>query len=318
MSKRTRARSVAAARNAADPQAHRKVGPREPCPCGSGRRYKACHGRADGRPPFIVRPFEGLAGECDLVAMREFVPAATAPVSLQAHTDRTVLLCTLLPGALPAMVRDDGSVWVATQIQHNSGDVSRDIAHPLELALAAEPGSSIGVAELPAAGPRLQDLLDRSVPIEVTVHEGYDFWVADVDDDTGQVAAALEQANAAAAPTKRLNTVEAAYWTRVGNKEHLRWVMPQPEEQLLDALARLHASGADTLGRDTRLVGSFRAHGVLVPVWDLPLGTGAEALESPASDFARRLTAALDDSSALSTDERAARAGLANRQLTIR
>jgi hypothetical protein len=161
-------------------------------------------------------------------------------------------------------------------------------------------------------------LLDRSVPIEVTVHEGYDFWVADVDDDTGQVAAALEQANAAAAPTKRLNSVEAAYWTRVGNKEHLRWVMPQPEEQLLDALARLHASGADTLGRDTRLVGSFRAHGVLVPVWDLPLGTGAEALESPASDFARRLTAALDDSSRLSTDERAARAGLANRQLTIR
>ena len=29
----------------------------------------------------------------------------------------------------------------------------------------------------------------------------------------------------------------------------------------------------------------FRAHGLLVPVWDLPLGTGAEALEEPAAEL---------------------------------
>ena len=46
--------------------------------------------------------------------------------------------------------------------------------------------------------------------------------------------------------------------------------MPHDEEALLDALARLHAAGADQLIADTRLVGSFRAHGLLVPVWDLP------------------------------------------------
>ena len=59
------------------------VGAREPCPCGSGRRYKACHGRAAGQAAeaFVARPFEGLAGECDWVAMREIVPAATAPLT---------------------------------------------------------------------------------------------------------------------------------------------------------------------------------------------------------------------------------------------
>jgi hypothetical protein len=56
------------------------VSGREPCPCGSGRRYKACHGRDAGQAAeqFVARPFEGLPGECDWVAMREIVPAATA------------------------------------------------------------------------------------------------------------------------------------------------------------------------------------------------------------------------------------------------
>ena len=33
-----------------------------------------------------------------------------------------------------------------------------------------------------------------------------------------------------------LTSVEAAYWTDVGTKEHLRWVMPEPEDALLDYL----------------------------------------------------------------------------------
>ena len=90
------------------------------------------------------------------------------------------------------------------------------------------------------------------------------------------------------------------------------------EEQLLSGLARLHAAGKDSLVEGSRLVGMFRAHGVLVPVWDLPLGTGAEVLEEPASTFAKDLEAALADDSPLTTEERSARNGLANRQLTIR
>ena len=94
--------------------------------------------------------------------------------------------------------------------------------------------------------------------------------------------------------------------------------MPHDEDTLLTALARLHESGADGLLEGSRLVGSFRAHGLLVPVWDLPLGTGAEVLEEPAAAFGVRLDEALADSSPLSAAERSARNGLANRQLTIR
>jgi hypothetical protein len=62
----------------------------------------------------------------------------------------------------------------------------------------------------------------------------------------------------------------------------------------------------------------FRVHGVLVPVWDLPVGTGAEVLEEPAAKFGEDLDKALADETPLTAEERAARSGLANRQLTIR
>ena len=295
-----------------------EVGPRQPCPCGSGRRYKACHGSTDGpAPTFVARPFAGLTGEADLIAMRELVPAATAPLAL-AGSDRAVLLCTLLPMAAPALVRQDGTIWLGLQVQHGFGDPSRDLGAVLEKALAAQPGDVVGLTDPPSEGNRLQDLVTEA-PLEVTVHEGFDFWVSDVEDPTGAVHASLEAANAAAHPTVRLGSVEAAYWTDVGTKEHLRWVMPHDdEEQLLTALARLHAAGKDSVAEGSRLVGMFRVHGVLVPVWDLPLGTGADVLESPAAQFRKDLDAALADDSPLTPEERSARNGLANRQLTIR
>ena len=159
--------------------------------------------------------------------------------------------------------------------------------------------------------------LHANTDVTVTVHEGFEFWVSDVD-GKDDLAAALDQANAAASPTARLTQVAAAYWTDVGTKEHLRWVMPEPEDALLDALARLHVAGKDVIVDGARLVGMFRAHGLLTPVWDLPLGTGPEALEDPASTFAEDLAAALADGSDLTADQRAARSGLANRQVTIR
>ncbi|WP_205471751.1 DUF5926 family protein [Nocardioides sp. SYSU D00038] len=305
---RTKARDAAPAEG--------EVGPRQPCPCGSGRRYKACHGAADGAPPvYVARPFEGLPSECDVVALRELVPAATAPLEV-AGTDRTVLLASLLPAAAPAMSRDSGQVWLGLQVQHNYGDPSRDLAAVLQQALDAEPGIVGLTSAPPADGPRLQDLVtgDR---LDITVHDGFDYWVADLD-DRDDLAAALEQANATASPTARLTQVEAAYWTRIGAKEHLRWVMPEPEGDLLDALSRLHVAGADVIADGARLVGMFRAHGLLAPVWDLPVGTGAEALEDPAAAFRTALDEALADTTPLTGDERAARSGLANRQVTIR
>jgi hypothetical protein len=288
------------------------IGRREPCPCGSGKRYKACHGSAGGA--YVVRPFEGLVSECDLVGLREFVAAATAPLTV---AGRTVRLCTLLPMAAPAMVRDSGEVWLGLQVRHSFGDPSRDLGAVLEKALSAGEPGIVGLVESPGPGPRLQDLLGDE-PLEITVHDGFGFWLDDVPERDEETAVALEQANRAAAPTARLTAVEAAYWTEAGSKEHLRWVRPEPEAALLDALARLVTVGEAALVEGSKLAGMFRAHGLLVPVWDLPAGTGAEVLEDAAVDFDRRLATVLATSSGLSAEERATRSELANKQLTLR
>ena len=265
---------------------------------------------------FVARPFEGLPSEPDIVALREFVPAATAPLDL-VDSDRTVLLCSLLPAAAPALVRADGTIWLGLQVQHAYGDPSRDLAAVLLHALDAEPGSMVGLAEPPGEGPRLQELVSDA-PLEVTVHDGFDYWVADLDDEDGTMAAALQQANDAAAPTRRIAGVEGAYWTSVGNREYLRWVLPYDEERVLDAFARLHVARTESLVADDRLIGMFRAHGLVAPVWDLPLGTGADALEEPVARVSAALTEAMAPTDPLTPEERAARAGLASRQLTIR
>ncbi|WP_165983852.1 DUF5926 family protein [Streptomyces sp. YIM 98790] len=298
------------------------VGAREPCPCGSGRRYKACHGRAAAQAAteLVRRPFEGLPGECDWVAMRELVPAATAPLTLKDGLPAdvpSVALATVLPLAWPALRRDDGSVLIALQNDTATGDLSRDLADVLLRALETEPGTPVPARRTGAEGPRLQDLLDLGAPFEPQVHEGFEFWLGSAEQATGEVAASLERANEAAIPTVRLSGVDAAYWCRVPDKNHLRWVMPHPEERLLNALARLHAAGASGLGEGTRLVGSFRAHGLMVPVWDLPGAMTAEECEKPAAALAERLAGALESTVPLTADERRARSGLANRQVTL-
>lgn len=296
------------------------VAPREPCPCGSGKKYKVCHGRESARleRTLVSRPFEGLPGECDWVAMREMVPAATATVKvIGPHADRAITVATVLPGGAPGLVRGTGEVLVGLQTRSGSGDASRDLADVLIRALESEPGNPIGVTELPGPGPRLQDILDPAVPFEVQLHEGFDFWLAE-EELAPELKAAMERANAAVVPTVRLPELDAAYWVRIGTKEHLRWVMPHPEDQLLDAFARLHAAAADTLGEDTRFIGSFRAHGLLVPVWDLAPGTEAAEVVAPASAYLERLNEAMSQDAPLTPAERSARAGLQNRQLTLR
>ncbi|MEE1939643.1 DUF5926 family protein [Streptomyces sp. TRM 70361] len=298
------------------------VGAREPCPCGSGRRYKACHGRAAAQAvtELVRRPFEGLPGECDWVALRELVPAATAPLTLGDGLPADVpslTLATVLPMAWPALRRDNGAVLLGLQNDTPSGDVSRDLADVLLRALKARPGSPVAAERTAADAPRLQDLLDLDAPFVPEVHDGFEFWVEDAGNQSPEVAASLERANSAALPTARLTGVEAAYWCETPEKNHLRWVMPHSEERLLDALARLHAAGASSLGEDTRLVGSFRAHGLVVPVWDLPGAMRAEECEKPAAAFAERLGEALESTAPLTADERRARSGFTNRQVTL-
>ena len=294
---------------------------REPCPCGSGKRYKACHGKRAKvqSSAYVSRPFAGLAGETDWIALREIVSAATAPVTLAGeHAERDVVVATLVPMALPALVRDNRQIMLGLQTPMSTGDPSADLGHALASALEAEPGTAVAPGPRPDGAPRLQDLLDPNVPLEVQVHEGFDFWLEPDAEPSADVRASMERANAAVLPTARLTSVEAAYWCRLGDRDQVRWVMPYDEEPLLDGLARLHVHGADGLGEGTRLLGTFRAHGRLVPVWDLVDGTTAEQVEQPAAELAERLAEAVADAAPLTPDQRRARSGLANRQVTLR
>ena len=296
------------------------VGMREPCPCGSGRRYKACHGRS-ASAVFVgpTRPFEGITSECDLVAMREIIPAATAKLTLAGeHADRDVTLATVLPMAWPALVRADGSIMLGLQVNVGSGDASRDLADALLSALVAEPGEPVALNRVTEDSPRLQDLIDIDAPLDITVHESFDFWVEGAGEVAPEVKASLERASAYAHPTVKLASVPSAYWTQMGEKEHVRWVMPQDEEQVLNALSRLHAAGEDSLGEGSRFVGMFRFQGVVCPVWDLPLGTGAAGVEEAAREFGARFDAALASAEPLTNEERRARAGITTRQVTLR
>ncbi|MEV2237849.1 DUF5926 family protein [Micromonospora sp. NPDC049891] len=274
------------------------------------------------RDVFVPRPFEGLVDEPEWIALRELVPAASAPLRLtpalvDEYGDRPVALATVLPMAAPAMSRDDGHIFIGLQRHLQSGDVSRDLAESLLCALRTDPGAQVVVPPLPGPGPRLQDILVDG-PLEISLHEGFEFWLAPEAAEDPTVRASLERANAAIYPTVRLTAARAAYWCQVTAKAHVRWVLPEAEEAALDALARLGAAGSLTLGEETRFAGMFRAHGRLVPVWDLPEEIPAGEWEQPVADFAKRYADALAETGPLDAAARRSRQGLLGRQLTLR
>ena len=274
------------------------------------------------RDVFVPRPFAGLVDEPEWIALRELVPAASAPLLLAPdlaarYGDRPVTLATVLPMAWPAMTKPDGRVFVGLQRHVQSGDVSRDVAVAVLRALETEPGATVSVPALPGEGPRLQDILADG-PLDVTLHDGFAFWLDDEPGDDPNIQASLERANASIYPTVRLAAGRAAYWCRVPEKAHVRWVLPEEEDVALDALARLAATGALTLGEGTKFAGMFRAHGLLVPVWDLPREPDADEWEVPATGFAKRYTDAVAVSEPLTAAERRARQGLLGRQITLR
>ncbi|GAA2023217.1 DUF5926 family protein [Polymorphospora rubra] len=271
---------------------------------------------------FVPRPFEGLADEAEWIALRELVPAASAPLTLapdlvERFGDRPVTLATVLPMAWPAMTKPDGRIFVGLQRHVQSGDVSRDLAVAILCALQTTPGGTVSVPALPGAGPRLQDVLVDG-PLDVTMHDGFEFWLDDDAADDPNVKASLERANASIYPTVRLAAAPAAYWCRVPDKGHVRWVLPDQEDAALAALSRLSAAGELLLGSGTKFAGMFRAHGLLVPVWDIPGEPEAAEWEAPLAEFAKRYEEALADTEPLDAAARRARQGLLGRQLTLR
>ncbi len=273
--------------------------------------------------PFERRPFEGLTGETDWVALREILPAATAVVTVRPEhvpdgAPAEVTVATVLPMAWPGLHRTDGTVLIGTQSGNASGDASRDLAGQLLAALAAEPGHPVLTTEqVTADSPRLQDVLTDDGAFEVTVHEGFDFWVEGQELE-GDAAESLERANSSVVPTARMSALPSAYWVRIGERAHIRLVLPDDEDAATDALSRLHAAGDDALGGDTRLLGAFRACGLLVPVWDLDPELEPADHEAELAAWGERYAVALASDAALTAEERRARSGLLSRQVTLR
>ncbi|WP_370011241.1 DUF5926 family protein [Nocardia cyriacigeorgica] len=274
----------------------------------------------------VTRPFEGLAAECDLVALREFVPSATATLKLSpgAAAERSVVLATVLPGAVAALVRagDEPTGYVGVQVQAEGDNPAADLAAAILWTQSAEPGESLPAASSVEGGPTLADVIDPGAALELTVHQDFDWWVPEGVEPDPQVAATIEQAKQAIMPSDRLDlgadAVGAAWWVDAGEKAHLRWVRPEPEDDLMLALARLHASGGLHLGEGSRFAGSFRTHGLLVPVFDLDPERHAAEWTTPAVEFGARLAEALASDAPMSAEERRSRDGLRSRQVTLR
>lgn len=276
---------------------------------------------ATARAPFVARPFEGLPAESEWVAMREIIPAATAPVqvTLPDAEPREITLASVLPGALPALHRQDGSVLVALQSRTSSGDASRDIVAAIQTAVAAEPGTTIRtVGPATAQTPRLEDILVEGQELTVQVHEDFTFWLEDPDNVTPEVQASLEQTNAAAVPTEKIEGQPSAYWCKMGERAYIRWILSEDEDAATTALARLQAAGQHTLGEGSSLLGAFRAAGLLVPVLEVDPEVAAADHAAALGELAQRYAGALARTESLTPEERRARDGLISRQVTLR
>lgn len=268
-----------------------------------------------------TRPFEGLAFECDIVAMREFVASATATLPVTG-SDRPVTLATVLPGAVAALVRDDEkqNAFVAMQVQAFSDDLSADLAASVEWATSATPGTSLTASAPTESTPALADLVDATSPLEITVHKDFSWWIPEGTTADAEVEATIERANGAILPSARITAdgVSAAWWVDAGDKAHIRWVRPEDEDRLMVALARLQSTGDLHVGEGSRFAGSFRTHGLLVPVFDLDPEVHPDEWASGTAELGRRLDETLADDSELTSEQRRARDGLRSRQVTLR
>ncbi|WP_072805697.1 DUF5926 family protein [Rhodococcoides yunnanense] len=267
-----------------------------------------------------VRPFHGVKAECDLVALREFVPSATAPVEIGG---RAVTIATVLPGAVAALVREEGGVergFAGLQVQAHSPNPAADLSSALRWASTSQPGESLDAANPDGNTAALAEVLDPAVELDITVHQDFNWWLPENVDPAPDVAATVERANQAIMPSARLegDGLVAAWWVDAGDKAHLRWVRPESEDELMLALARLHAAGDLTLGEGSRYAGSFRTHGLLVPVFDLDPELHPTEWATPTSEFGVKLAEALAVDAPLTSEQRRSRDGLRGRQVTLR
>ena len=208
---------------------------------------------------------------------------------------REATVATVLPLAWPGLHRADGT----RAHRHAVGQrPRRRLPRPRPVSCSRRPRPSRAPRVTTRAGHRRHPApagpaRHRRRGFEVTVHEGFDFWVGDSELDA-EGKASLERANASVVPTTKMAALPSAYWVRIGERTHIRLVLRDDEDAATDALARLHAAGETASASGTRLLGAFRACGLLVPVWDLdPELKDADAYEDELAALAKRYAAAL-------------------------
>ncbi|MDY6050472.1 MAG: DUF5926 family protein [Corynebacterium sp.] len=261
------------------------------------------------------RPFGGLKAETVLIGMQHFIPAATAQIEVKGEK---VTLCTILPGAVAGLVRDNGERMVALQSRMVSQNPGRDLAYRLEWVVDAAPGATLETGLADGNQPALTDIFPAG-EIELTIHSDFNWWLAEgaaVDQGTKQL---IEQANNAMTPTHQIDlpVTGSVFWFDAGDKAYIRWVRPDDEETLLRSLARAAAADKLSLGEDTKFAGVFRTDGVLVPVWDLdPTITHLE-YDEQLEAIEKFLVADATNDAELTGDERRKLENIKSRQVTI-
>ena len=270
--------------------------------------------------PFVARPYEGLAKEVELVAMREIIPCATLTARTDAaHGGVEFDFVTLLPDGHPAMIRPDGRILVALQTRFNSADLSHDAGAAVLAAIAAKDRGAEGVVPVDVREPseRLQGILDPQGFTSISLEDDFSYWFdpsEEVDDETRR---ALERHREEIIPTEAVPGVPGAYWCEM-NRNFVRYVTAVDESALFTTLARLAVDGGANVGEGSRFVGAFRACGIPIPVFELGEGVGAADAAPGVAAMAEALARALTLTDALTADERRVRQGLVSRQVTIR
>ena len=293
-------------------------------PKSGGNRQAKIAARAAEREELSVepRPFAGFAGECDMVAMREFVPSATARLTTTGD-GREITLATVLPGAIAGLVRDEelgGEAMVGLQVQTHGPDPAADLAYAVDWASRAGGGETLTASHPDDSTPALGDVIVADAPLEIVVHDSFAWWLAEGAQVSPEIAQAVKNADEVMMPSARVTAdgIEAAWWVDAGEKAHIRWVRPEDEDALFEALARVHAAGGLHLGEGSRFAGSFRTHGLLVPVFDLDPEMHHQEWVPGLQELNARLTEALAADGPLSSEERSSRDGLRARQVTLR
>lgn len=287
-------------------------------PEGMSRRQAKLAARAaeraalEGEP----RPFAGLAAEPALIALQEFVPSGYTQIEV---AGTPVTLCTVLPGAVQALVRDDGTRMVALQTTVRSNQQGRVLAAALEWALAAQPGEQLPtIVPSPEQKP-LVELLGADTVVDVTVSDDFNWWMG--ESEVPQVfAQQLQAVNETVMPSARIEGEFAgdAWWIDAGAKGHIRWVRQDEETPLLRALARIAARGELNVGEGSKFAGVFRTHGVVVPVFDVDPSVTPGEFAAPLAAVDALIAAELDNDAALSAEERRQLDNIKSRQVTIR